>query len=508
MADEFLKFIPGVMATNDDDPVQFVYDFPPEVWIYGCGPHMDATDAASIRQCSTTLHNVFVKTGNEELTWTSPEKLSGNSSFWLRGARLADDLPRMPVADENVNSQPTSVVIGWPSARLRKPGLGDWDIRSLIGIVHSFTNLRSFTIRKVVFPLECLLTLLQQTTRLVNLCIDDVYSPPAEWCATTTPSLVTRKSDINMLPNLRTLTLRGKFKFNTAKRTLIVAVILLAIRSLQDIELDWLSLRSIAKLLSHNFNALGWDARTYTLCVPVHGTHRETVLLDLGPSLRNLTVNVKTSLSILYVAHPGVMAHGWLRHITRAFQTTITSLRIIGDLPRCHVFTEFALSSLDTYEGPLSFITEFLPKEHSLTALRITDPMASTYGLRIDLMTIAPLDKITEFSFSEASFEPTLCRAIASAFPRLQVLKIKLEVGPWNLLLETFAQPYLASMKELRVFWLYNEQYSFYTAQQIDEIVLKWAPSIPSVCQIRLDPKFALDRGSFAQEWFNNNGPF
>ncbi|KAK1223659.1 hypothetical protein PQX77_013481 [Marasmius sp. AFHP31] len=493
---------------NEDANSGYVFDFPPEVWIYGVGPHMDEMDAATLRQSSITLHNVFVKTGNRDLVWTSPEKLSGNSSFWLRGAQLADDLPRMPIADQDVNSQPMSVTIGWPSAQLRKLGVGNWDIASLIGILHSFTNLRSFTIRKVVFPLERLLTLLRQTPRLEDLCVDDVYSPPAEWFVATTPSLITRSSVMDTLPNLRTLTLRGKFKFHAANQTLLVAFLLLAIRSLEAVELDWLSLRSIAKLLSHNFNALGWDARTYTLCVPVHGTHRETILLKLGQSLRNLTVDVSRSFDILFVMHPGVMAHGWLRYVTRAFQTTITSLRVIGDLPRCHVFSEFALSSLTVYEGPLSCVTEFLAKEHSLTTLRFTDSMASTYGLRIDLMTMAPLDKVTEFGFSEASFEPTLCQAIAAAFPRLQVLKIKLEVGPWNELLGTFASPYLSSMKELRVFWLYNEKYSFYTAEQIDKIVLKWAPSIPSVCQIRLDPKFALDHGVFAQEWFNNNGPF
>ncbi|KAK1222382.1 hypothetical protein PQX77_014778 [Marasmius sp. AFHP31] len=497
----------GDVEASENNP-NVIFDFPPEVWIYGCGPHMDAIDSASMRQCSTTLHNVFTKTGIQKLVWTSPEKMSGNLSFWLRGARLDDDLPRMPIASEDVNSQPTDITIGWPAARFRKPSSGNWDIPSLIGVLHSFTNLQSFTIRKVVFPLDCLLKLLQHTPRLQDLCVDDVSSPPAKWSAATTPSLITNSSDLRNLPNLRSLTLQGKFKFHTANRSLLVAVILLAIDSLEHVELDWLSLRSIARILSHNFNALGWDAESYTLRVPIHGTYKKTVSLELGPSPWNLTVDVIRSGGILFVAHPGVMAHGWLRNVARAFQTTIKSLRVIGELPRCHVFSEFALSNLEMYEGPLSFITEFLPRQHSLSVLRITDPIASTYGLRIDLMTMAPLEKVTEFGFSESSFEPTICQSIASAFPCLQVLKIQVEVGPWNRLLETLASPYLASMKELRVFWLYNKTHSFYTADQIDEIVLKWAPSLPSVCQIRLDPEFAMDRGSVAEEWFNNDGPF
>ncbi|KAL0058090.1 hypothetical protein AAF712_015250 [Marasmius tenuissimus] len=202
--------------------------------------------------------------------------------------------------------------------------------------------------------------------------------------------------------------------------------------------------------------------------------------------------------------HPGVLAHGMLRAVTRALRTSIEELLIVGEFPRGSYFSTCALTRMKTYRGPLPFVTEFLLRENSAKVLSLTDSNAPANGLKLDLSALPPSETIKEFTFSDQWPDSYMFPAIAAALPNLQVLRIRIEVQTSLGSMHTLATNHLSATENLRVFWLYNENRSLFTEEEIDEIILRWDPSVPGILQIRLDPNCVVDRGALPYEWLTS----
>ncbi|KAJ8090582.1 hypothetical protein PM082_018139 [Marasmius tenuissimus] len=159
---------------------------------------------------------------------------------------------------------------------------------------------------------------------------------------------------------------------------------------------------------------------------------------------------------------------------------------------------------MKTYRGPLPFVTEFLLRENSAKVLSLTDSNAPANGLKLDLSALPPSETIKEFTFSDQWPDSYMFPAIAAALPNLQVLRIRIEVQTSLGSMHTLATNHLSAMENLRVFWLYNENRSSFTEEEIDEIILRWDPSVPGILQIRLDPNCVMDRGALPYEWLTS----
>ncbi|KAL0058120.1 hypothetical protein AAF712_015214 [Marasmius tenuissimus] len=63
------------------------------------------------------------------------------------------------------------------------------------------------------------------------------------------------------------------------------------------------------------------------------------------------------------------------------------------------------------------------------------------------------------------------------------------------------AKDRLALLKNLRVFRLYIDISVFYSLKEVDEFAAPWLPSIPSICELSLHPRFMMNHDSSHEEW-------
>ncbi|KAL0059789.1 hypothetical protein AAF712_013430 [Marasmius tenuissimus] len=212
-------------------------DLPPELWLYGIRPGISDKDVASLRQCSTRIHDALASEGLEHNVWRSPQVFEDNSVFWLRGMASLPDLERAPLRHKRLPSKPQQITVGNP--RDQYPRLGDpnWNLVLMDTLLRSFVNLHTLVLHKVSFPVEQLLRTLTGIPGLKTLSVDDVLTPADNWSAS--PQLITSSTEVLDLPSITMLTLRGRFRFHEGERSLVVMMVLLALPSVTELHVDW-----------------------------------------------------------------------------------------------------------------------------------------------------------------------------------------------------------------------------------------------------------------------------